>query len=182
MIKDFFSNPWFIQFVGVVGIVLYAYAFQSKNRKQILVFQSVGSLIFFSYYWLLGAYIGAMLNFIVIFRNLISDAKIKHEWAKNKAWMYAFIILSLIALVFFWQGPLSILPALGIILGTYASWRDEPFKIRFFMLLATLVWVPYSTVIHAYLGVLSHFILLIFITVGMYKHDTDKFRRFPKIR
>lgn len=175
-----FFNFWFVQFIGIVGVLLYAYAFQSKNRKPILLFQSIGSLVFFLYYWLLSAYIGAVLNFIVIFRNLVSDAKTKHSWAKSKAWMYTFIILSLIALVFFWQGPLSILPALGIILGTYASWRDEPFKIRFFMLLATLVWVPYSIAIHAYSGLLSHFILLAFIFIGMYKHDTDKFRHFPK--
>lgn len=167
MLADF----WFIQFIGLIALFFAILAFQGKERRQILLRQSFAATLFSIHFWLLSAYSGSVMNLISVFRNIISEKKDRKSWAKSIWWMYLFIGLSLVAVVYFWQGPISLLPALGIIVGTIGVWRNKPGEVRFYMLLTVFIWIPYTIITKSYSGLLTQIIIGTSIVSGMYRLD-----------
>ncbi len=167
-------NFWLIQLIGAVALVFITLAWNAKTRKKILNLQSFGVGIFVVHYLLLGAVTGAVMSGVTLLRNLIFVQKGNKKWASSKVWLPLFIILSVITLLIFWQGWPSILPALGVIIGTYGISRESPKEIRFSMLLASLLWIPYTIIVHSYSGLVTQLISTVGLLVGMFRLDRKK--------
>ena len=97
--------------------------------------------------------------------------KNEKKWASHEAWFYVFTLISAGVLVVFWKGSITILPVVGVIVGMHAISKDRPADIRFYMLIACLIWVPYTLVVHSYSGLLSQLVGIVGILMGIYRHD-----------
>ncbi|MEW5805505.1 MAG: YgjV family protein [Patescibacteria group bacterium] len=173
-LKEVIGNFWPTQILGVIALLFVGFALQSKERKQILRRQSLGSFIFAVHYWLLSAYTGAIMSLVVAFRNLVFDKKSEKQWARNRFWLYSFMAFSVMTLLFSWRGPESVFPVLGVIIGTSAVWQTKPVNIRFYMLLAALAWIPYTLIVHSYSGFFAQILGIGFIVFGVWRFDTRK--------
>ena len=168
---NFLHNFWFVQGIGVLGLIFSILSWNSSTRKKILELQSVNSILFFIHYILLGAFPGAVMNLVSLARNQVFVRKDNQKWASYKAWFYVFILLSLLGLTLSWQGTISILPAVGVIIGTYGVYQENPARIRFLILIACFVWIPYTIVVKSYPGLVSQLVAISGILLGMYRHD-----------
>ncbi len=168
------TNFWFIQFIGIIALVFITLAWNAKTRKKILDLQGIGGGIFVIHFLLLNAYTGALINVVMVLRNLVFAQRDRKRWANSKWWLYVFIFLSVLVLIFFWQGWPSILPVIGLIVGTYGLFRENPKEMRFFILLTALVWIPYTIIVHSYSGLLNHVVSNLGLLVGMYRLDRKK--------
>lgn len=167
-------NFWLIQLIGAVALLFIVLAWNAKTRKRILDLQGLGGAVFVIHFLLLGAQVGALMNAVTFLRNLVFAQKGVKKWANSGVWLYVFIILSGGALLFFWQGWPSILPVVGVIIGTYGMSRDNPKDIRFFILLASLAWVPYAIIVHSYSGLITQVISIAGLLIGMFRLDRKK--------
>ena len=59
------------QAMGIVGLVFGSFSFQMKSSKGVLLFQSIGSFFYIINYYMLGAYMGAILNLLAILRSIV---------------------------------------------------------------------------------------------------------------
>ena len=168
---EFLHNFWFIQSIGVVALVFVILAWNAKERKNLLYLQAVNVTLMAFQYVLLGAFTGAVVQCITISRNLVFSQKGKRAWASHTVWLYVFIALAVGVLAFFWQGWISLLPVTGIIIGTYGMFKDEPKKMRIFILITGLVWIPYNILVHSYSGLVSDIVSYTALLVGMYRLD-----------
>jgi len=166
-----FHNFWFIQTVGVIGLIFSILSWNSSTRKKILQLQCWNSLAFLVHYFLLGALAGALMNILVLGRNFVFMKKGERTWADHIAWFYIFSLLSVVGVLLSWKGFITILPAIGIIIGTYAIYQNSPAKIRLFILIACLVWVPYTLVVKSYAGFVSQIVAIVGIIIGIYRLD-----------
>jgi hypothetical protein len=169
-----FSSFWFVQGIGAIGLLFSIIAFQMKDRKSILGYQSVSAVFFVFHFLLLSAYVGAGMNIIVAIRNFVAEKKNRAVWAGSLIWPYIFSIASVVVLLFLKQGWVSILPVIGVIGGTIAVWKNKSSEIRLYMLLSGLVWIPYTIIVHSYPGLVTQLIGGIALLAGMYRLDRKK--------
>ena len=165
------QNFWVIQGIGSVGLIFVVLAWNSPTRLKIIKRQSISVSIFIIHYFLLGAYSGAMMSFVTLFRNLVFFQRGKRKWANSQLWIPVFILVCIISISFVWNGWISILPMIGVILGIFSISREKPAHMRLLMLLASLTWIPYSIIVHSYSGLINQIVGVTAILVGMYRHD-----------
>lgn len=167
----FLENFLLIQTIGAIALIFIVLAWNAKTRKSILLLQSVSMILFVAHYTLLSAYAGAAMCAVVLGRNFVLLQEDEKNWASHWTWFYFFIFISLAVLTYFWNGWITILPVLGAIVGIYGMWKENPADIRYYMLIASSIWVPYTIAVHSYSGLLSQVVGIAGILVGMYRHD-----------
>ena len=170
----FATNFWLIQAVGLIALVFVFFAWNAKERKNIFALQSVNLVFFTLHYWLLSALVGAAMCLVVLVRNFVFVQKGKQPWANHYAWPYVFAVLAAGTLIIFWNGWITLLPVLAVVVSTYAMWQDRPAEIRWFMLISCILWVPYVVVVQSWSGLLGQAVGLAGILVGMYRHDRNR--------
>jgi hypothetical protein len=162
---------WFVQGIGAVGLAFIVYSYASKTRNDILRHQIAGSGIYILHFALLSAWTGALMNVIVIFRNWVFIKKDTRSWAGHPGWILFFILLSIGSLYFSWEGWISLLPVIAVILGIIGRWHDSPAVLRIYGLIGAFLWVPYTIVVHSYSGIVTQIFIIIAIIIGMIRHD-----------
>lgn len=173
MTTSIFHNFWFIQTLGGIALFFGVIAWNSNTRTKILRFQSINSALFAIHYILLGALSGALMSVVILLRNFVFSQQKEYAWARHKAWIYFFMILSVITVGFFWQGWPSLLPVCGVIIGTYAVSRKKPKDIRYYVFITLLFWAPYTLLVHSYSGLASQIITGVGILIGMSRLDRE---------
>lgn len=166
---------WVSQAIGLVALAVSFSSYQAKKRRDILFRQIIGSVVYVLHFGLLSAWTGLAMNAVVVLRNVVFLKKGDSYWASHQAWMWFFMALSVGVLFFTWEGPVSLLPTAGVLLGVYARWHEDEKRIRLFALLGVLLWLPYTVIVHSYAGTLTQIGLAVAILFGMWKHD-----RVPK--
>ncbi len=156
---------------GFAALFFSVLAFQKKDRKSILILQSISLFLFFIHFWFLAAYSGALMNLIGVFRNLVFERKNKSKWAESIYWLYFFICISLLCLLYFWQGFISLLPVVGLIFGTIGVWKNNPKEVRFFMFLTVFAWLAYSILVHSFSGVVTQIVIGSSLLIGIFRFD-----------
>lgn len=171
MIVSLIYNFWFIQFLGAIALIFVFLSWNAKHRERILNLQSINLVFFAFHYLLLGAYTGALMCVVVLARNFVFVRKGKKKWASNFFWLYIFCLLSIIVLIISWKGWISTLPVIAVIIGMYGMFREKPQEIRFYNLINSLIWIPYTIFVHSYSGLLSQIVGIAGVLTGMYRHD-----------
>lgn len=161
------------QIIGIVALVAAVISFQQRTYKGILVLQLVSSGLFAFHFAMLGAYTGAVLNAIAAVRSLIYAYKGK-PWADNILWFWLFCVLSVMVGVFTWNGPLSILPVLGMISTTAVFLTKTPKMVRIVSFPSSPLWLVYNIFTHSLGGVITEVISMISIIVAMIRLDFKK--------
>lgn len=166
---------WIGQVCGIAALVYCIMAFQSSDRKKLLKQQMYGTGFFTAHFFLLDAMTGALMSLIMTTRNWVFEKKDTSGWAGHIAWMPAFIFIALTALAYSWQGPISLLPAFGVICGTYGHWCSNPAHIRIFAFIAGASWIPYALAMHSYPGVITRVILATSVAIAIVRLDWKPF-------
>ena len=153
-----------IQGIGGLGILASIIAFQCKKHNQILFFRALNEFIFAIQYILLGAYTGAAMDLIGVFRNIIFTKRAE----KNKSTKPYIILFSIIFTVFgilTTQGFKSILVISAKVLSTIAYGNTNPTILRLIILVTSTCWLIYNIFVFSLAGILCEvFTLLSIIT------------------
>jgi hypothetical protein len=162
---------WFAQAVGVIALGFSVMSYQGKTRANILNTQFLGSLVYVLHFGLLSAWTGLAMNVIVAARNWVFVRKDNEKWASHPAWLYGFMLASVGSLFFVWEGYISLLPALSMVVGVYVRWQENPAIIRIGTLIGIIMWIPYTIAVESYAGTAANMVLLVSVIYGMLKHD-----------
>ena len=161
---------WIAQGIGTIGLACTAIAFLSRSRLRLLVLQQIGSVFFLAHFLLLATQIGATMNSVIILRNFVYERKNK-AWASHALWPYLFAILSAVFLLVTWQGAMGLFPVMGVSIASFGLWRDKTATIRRFLLVSTLLWIPYLVSVHSYPGIINQLVILASIIFGIAHMD-----------
>ncbi len=164
---------WVAQGVGLVALIFSVFSYQSKTRDKLLGRQMAGAFIYMLHFALLSAWTGFAMNALVALRNWIFGKKNTHSWAGSPAWMFLFMVLAVASLFFTWEGYISLLPVIAMILGVYARWQEQVSQIRIFTLIGCILWIPYNVTVQSYTGVVIDLIVIGSVVYGMWKHDRN---------
>ena len=152
--------------IGIIGIICSILSFQCSQRKNVMLFQVLASLMFCTQLFLVGAVTGACLDSINFFRSLF--------FSIDKKWLALFILLLLAAGIATWQNAYSILPMIGSLLSTVALWMKTSKKIRLISFFSGPCWLIYNVVNGAYSAAVNELIAMTSIVIGILRHDIKK--------
>ena len=179
-----FSNvTWwdlFIQLIGFIGLLMNVISFQFNTNKQIVGFQLVGCLFWTTHFILLGqlpgnaaAYTGAALNAVCIFRNGVFFMRPK-AWAAHPAWLYVFCTCSVLAGIFTWNGPLSLLSSVAMLFSTTALYVKNTTLTRRLLVVNSVCWLIFDAMTYSIPGTAAEVFSLTSIGIAMFRFDRKK--------
>lgn len=168
---------YFIQALGIVGMVLVLASFQFRKQKTLIRIQLYSAIIFAVHYLLLGASTGAILNIIGIGRAWVFSNK-EHAWARWKCWIPIFcgVYLLVYILTFTALGKeptadalaLELLPIIGSIVTVIAFHLDN-ITMRKLSLINGATWLIYNIITGSIGGTLTETIGIASILIGLWR-------------
>lgn len=173
------------QYIASQIIVIFVYVFLSltyvvKSRKAIIAFSFLSNFLNSITFILLGSYTSAAMCAISILRDIIFlideriNGKSKVITKKDIALISFIYSLSLVSIIFTYNGPLSLLYACGSMLYTYSIWQKNTKLYRFMGIPVTLIVIVDSIVIKSVLGVIFQGVVLITSCIGYFSNRENK--------
>ncbi len=168
------------QALGIVAMLFNIFSYQQKSARRIIAFQLFGTLFFSISFYMLDAYMGAILNLVAFIRAILFLKKDKLH-TDNTLWMVGFCAVYLAAFVLtftvFGQKvtPLNLiiecLPVIGMV-STHLAYRsDEARIVRRFGLVSSCVWLIYNIIAVAVGAIACEAFSIVSIFVAMARLD-----------
>lgn len=159
-----------IQAIGFTGVLFFISSYQIKSNKALYLIQGLGCGLFCLQFFMLGAITGCLSLGLIILRNAMLMKYNDWKFIRSDTWVGIFTLLSMIIMMYTWQGAISILPFMAMISGTAGYWTNNAKYIR----LACLVccspsWIAYDVLIGSWGGVLNESITILSILISIYR-------------
>ena len=158
------------QWTSVIGMLLTVLSFQMKTRKQIIIFQTLGSTFFLASYFLLGSWTGVYMNIVYLSRNIVFYCSKEKAWAQKKSWLYIFLGASALAGLLGYQSIIDVLPICGAVFATTAMYMQNENKLRLLNLAASPCWLIYNINLSSSGGVICEVFNIVSIIVGLIRY------------
>ena len=86
------------QIVGIFAMAFNIWSYQQKQQRFIIALQLVGSLLFTVHFFMLGAYMGGLLNAVGMIRAIVFLYKDKLK-SEHFLWLVGFILVYILSYV-----------------------------------------------------------------------------------
>ena len=160
-----------IQGIGFVGVFCFIGSYQIKSNKKLFFTQLLGNLCFCLQFFLLESYSGCANQIVLIARNCFLLIRDKWRHGRWKGWLYVFILLSLVATLLNWQGPISLLPFAGVVASMVGYWTNSAQKIRLSnLVVGSPVWLIYDVLVNSLGGIVNEVITIISILISIKRY------------
>ena len=164
---------WIAQIIGVIALLMVIVSFQQRTQKRIMFFQLFSTALFVVHFSLLGLYTGSILNAVAFFRSLVYYNKEK-KWGNTPLWPAVFTAVSVVAGIVTWDGALSLLPMLAMVLSSVSTWLSSAKLVRIFNLPGSAMWMVYNFAGQSYPGAVTEIISTVSVIVGIIRLDLRK--------
>ena len=158
------------QIVSIVGMALTVLSFQLKTRKQILLFQTLGSSLWLISYLLLGTWAGCYINGFFLIRNVIFYFRKDKKWAQSIVWLPIMVVASIGVGALGYQTPWDLLPIVGAVVGTFSMYMSNENMLRLLKLGESPCWLVYNCSIPSIGGIICELCSLTSLIVGLIRY------------
>ncbi|MBQ9984705.1 MAG: YgjV family protein [Oscillospiraceae bacterium] len=161
--------------LGVLAVVTFLLSFQLKTRRNILIVNLTSRLLYILQYIFLGAFEGAVLDFMGFLLSFVAQYKEKEFISKNlKVIMIAVNALLIVAGLALYENVFSIFAIFGIVFEVSALWLTKEKNIRILSLIAAPFWLVYNLTNAAYGSVVGNVLVMFSIGIAMLRLDFRK--------
>lgn len=171
------------QIIGIFAMFFNLFSYQQKTRKRAIICQLFGTILFTINFFMLGATVGAIMNFIGAVRAVIFINKEKLK-ADHIGWFAGFTAIYLVSyiLTFTVLGKeptavnfiLEFLPVIGMIATTHSYRLTDAKAIRKFGLISSPVWLVYNIANFSVGAIICEVLSLGSIIIGIVRLDRKK--------
>ncbi len=168
------------QIIGIVAMFFNLFSYQQKTRKGAIICQLFGTILFTINFFMLGATVGAIMNFIGALRAVIFINKEKLK-ADHVGWFIGFTVVYLASYVLTFtvldKEPtavnfiLEFLPVIGMVATTHSYRLTDAKAIRKFGLISSPVWLIYNIANFSVGAIICEVLSLASIIIGIVRLD-----------
>ena len=165
------------QGLGIIAFFIAVLSFQRKTQRGIMIMQVFSCFAFTVHFLILGKMGGFILNGIAFFRSMVYSFKRDHRWAASVVWVYVFIAAALLSGAYsiaFAEGISAILPALGMIITTFAGRMKKASSVRILTLINSPLWLSYNLIEGSIGGAMTEIVSICSIIIGILRLDIKK--------
>ncbi len=160
---------------GIGAMIALFSIYQQSSRKKLLISKLITDVCWVVHYLCLGAYGGAIPNFVGIFRELIFVNRETKKWANYPIWPVIFILTNLALGLRTFSSPINLLPILGSAFITVALWLKKPILTKIMSFPVSSAFLIYDIFVGSWIGVISESVSLISIIISLLKIAKEKF-------
>ena len=170
------------QGIGLAAILFNILSYQCKSQKAVIASQLLGTVLFSINFFMLGAFIGGILNLLAAIRALVFLFK-KQLKADRLPWFIAFLAsyIAVYVLNFTLFGKESttinliveILPVIGMVALNIGYILKSAADVRKCGLISSPAWLIYNITVGSWGAIICEALTLISILVGMFRHDKN---------
>jgi hypothetical protein len=147
-------------------MIISAISYQANSKKRLLIIQTGAVICMCSSYLFLGAYAGFAMNAIALIRNLC------FYFIKEKTKAYYISTALLIAAMGIagataWQGPISLLVIVALMLNTFFMSLGKPQILRYSLLVTCVMVLIYNINVFTIGGILNEIVSFASAAVGI---------------
>ena len=161
------------QIFGWLAALLTFLSYQCKSHKKLIIVQSLATFSIMISYMLLGAWSGMLLNVICIIRNLIIYRK-DIRFFSHPCWAYILAGVMGITGFFSWQGPMSLLIIIGLMVNTMFLYFPNVQNLRKSILVTSTMVLIYDAYFSVWGGVMNELIAISSSIIGLYRYGKVK--------
>lgn len=151
------------QILASLALLADLISFQIRGRAGVLACFGVGGLLYSVHFILLDRWSAAAIGFLASIRFLVA------MFTSSRTLMWLFVALVGITTYLTYQGPISLLPCLGSICGTIASFQPHDRAVRLMLLPASGAWLLHNVIVGTPGGVAAELLALANNIVGLYR-------------
>lgn len=161
------------QIFGWLAALLAFISYQCKEHKKLLAVQTFSTLSICISYLLLDARSGMLLNFICILRNFVIFRK-DIRFFSYSFWPYALAGVMAVAGMMSWQGPMSLLIIIALMVNTIFLYFPNVQNLRKSILLTSTMILIYNIYYTVWGGVVNELIAISSAIIGLYRYRKIK--------
>lgn len=162
------------QIIGLAAVALYLLSYQLKRRKQIVWVTCVSNALYVLQYVLLGAFSGAIMDFLSAVSSFFAAKKNAPAFVRHKKWLAASnmaVIVSVgVASALIQRDYIELLPVAGALFQTGGLWFENEQTIRKFGLMSAPFWLVYNFISQAYGASLGSVLAMISVITAMVRY------------
>lgn len=168
------------QAIGVVAMLFNIFSYQQKEQNHVIAWQLIGSLLFTAHFFMLGKYMGGLLNAVGIIRAVVFLNKEKFN-STHILWLIGFILVyfasylltfTLFGVEFnFVNAVVEVLPLIGMTATTVAFRCKSSSQTRLLGLISSPSWLVYNIVSLSIGAICCEAFSLVSIIVGIMRLD-----------
>lgn len=161
------------QAIGIIGFTLTFCSYQCKTAKKLLLLQTISTLLFILHYYLIDAASGMLLNIVCIARNVVYYYKDKRVFSYP---FYPYLFAALIAgcCVLSWQGPVSLLITVALVINTVFLSFGRQNLLRASVVFTCSLILIYNVFMFSVGGILNEGIAILSSAVGLWRYRREK--------
>ena len=162
------------QIFGILIALLGLFTYSSKKRGSILLVKGTTDVLSTVQQTIIGAYTGALITLIAVFRSFVFFNREKKKWASHKFWLWFFVVVIGSTPLFTWAGIESLLPMAVSVIMVFGFYSLNPHTTRVLALFGHGLWLLYG-IFHLNFGtILSNVIYLTAAVIGLVKDHKAK--------
>lgn len=162
------------QIIGIAAVALYLLSYQLKKRKQIVWVTCISNALYVTQYVLLGAFSGAVMDFMSTVSSFLAAKKNDAPFVKYKNPLTVVNILAIatvgIAFAVIQKDWIELIPVAGALLQTGGLWCDNEQTIRKFGLAGAPFWLVYNYISQSYAAALGSVIAIVSVIIAMVRY------------
>ena len=170
------------QSIGIVAMILLVSSYQFKGKKSVIALQFFGSVLFAINYFMLGAFIGCLLNFLAAIRAVVYYYKDKFK-ADKMFWFYGFVATYVLSYVLsftvFGKEPtalnliIELLPVIGLTALDVGYRLKNAAGIRKCGLISAPSWLIYNLFSGSWGALVCDAFTIGSIIIGIFRNDRN---------
>ena len=159
--------------VGALGIAANVIIYQQKSGKKLVFWKLISDVLWALQYIMLGAYSGAAVAVIGIFREIVFYNNDK-KWARSRLWLLFFICVSVLSGILTFKSVFSLLPMVASVLSILGFWRKSPSLSRVLAFPISASMLTYDIYAVSYMGIVNEVLTIISAIIGIKRYLKTK--------
>jgi len=172
------------QILGVVALLTAIISVQLKEKTKLLFLQIIENTAKILALAFVGGISGAYSETVGLLRKIWFFHTSKNH-KLNKLWSLIFFsLLAVLVGVLVWEGPITLLPVIAVILGTFGLWQENIFVLRYIAIIASILYAIYAIIVGAYTNAISEMFMIVSIIISLirFKRKQTKTTTIDKIK
>lgn len=161
---------WFANGIFLIGSFLMVYAGILKNKKAVLLVQTIQIILFIIGNLLLGGITGAISNALGTLRNILC------YFDKLRFWIMTLIsfLAVLLGICFNDLGVIGFLPIISVVIFTYGMNTKNIIYFKYLNIFSMLMWLIYDTYIMAYSAAIFDFLTIMTNVIAIFTVNSKR--------
>ncbi len=167
------------QIVIVISYMFFVRTYYTTSRRKILLYSMLANLFMGASYMLLMAWSGLVMALLAVLRSVIFAKYIDDKISTKKDILILFIFYIMVGILeaITYDGFLSLLPMLAILMYTFAVWQKNSTVYKILGVLVSIVWIIYNIYVNSIFGIILETIMVISAIIGILKDKRNKSKK-----